>query len=113
MFRANLYRNVQENGKGSNFGINGGESFGDDFGVNSGDNFGDKVYSSKNTQKLTDTQKKILACIAKDKYISAKKIAEKIGMSRRTVENNIKNMKAAETLVRHGSPKYGYWEIVE
>lgn len=101
MFRVNLYRNVQENGKGSNFGINGGESF------------GDKDYFSKNTQRLTDTQKKILACIAEDKYISAKKIAEQIGMSGRTVENNIKKMKAAETLVRHGSSKYGYWEIAE
>ena len=113
MFRVNLYRNVQENGKGSNFGINGGESFGDNFGVNGGDDFGDKDYFSKNTQRLTDTQKKILACIAEDKYISAKKIAEQIGMSGRTVENNIKKMKAAETLVRHGSPKYGYWEIAE
>lgn len=101
MFRVNLYRNVQENGKGSNFGINGG------------DDFGDKDYFSKNTQRLTDTQKKILACIAEDKYISAKKIAEQIGMSGRTVENNIKKMKAAETLVRHGSSKYGYWEIAE
>ena len=113
MFRVNLYRNVQENGKGSNFGINGGESFGDNFGVNGGDDFGDKDYFSKNTQRLTDTQKKILACIAEDKYISAKKIAEQIGMSGRTVENNIKKMKAAETLVRHGSSKYGYWEIAE
>lgn len=111
MFRVNLYRNVQ--GNGCNFGVNGGENFGDNFGVNGGDDFGDKVHVSKNWQKLTDTQKKILDCIAEDKYISAKNIAEKIGMSGRTVENNIKKMKASEILVRHGSPKYGYWEIVE
>lgn len=117
MFRVNLYRNVQENRNGSNFGVNDGGNFGDyfgvNFGVNGGDNFGDKAYVSKNGQKLTDTQKKILNCIAEDKYISAKKIAEKIGISGRTVENNIKKMKASETLVRHGSPKSGYWEIGE
>ena len=100
---------MQENGNGNNFGVNGGENFG----VNGGENFGEKAHVRKNGQKLTDTQKKILACIAEDKYISAKKIAEKIDMSGRTVENNIKKMKAAKILIRHGSPKSGYWEIVE
>lgn len=84
-----------------------------DFGVNGGENFGDKNNVSKNGQKVTGTQQKILDCIAEDKYISAKKIAEKIGMSGRTVENNIKKMKASEILARHGSPKSGYWEIIE
>lgn len=106
MFRVNLYRNVQEKGNGGeNFGGNGGENF--------GVNGGEKAHIGKNGQKLTDTQKKILACITEDRYISAKKIAKKIGVSGRTVENNIKKMKASETLVRHGSPKMGYWEIVE
>lgn len=58
MFRVNLYRNVPDN-------------------VNGGDNFGDKAHIRKNGWKLTNTQKKILDCIAEDKYISAKKIAEK------------------------------------
>ena len=109
MFRVNLYRSAQKNGNGNNFGVNGGENFG----VNGGDKFGDKAHIRKSGHKLTDTQKKILDCITEDKYISAKKIAEKIGMSGRTVENNIKKMKTAEILVRHGSPKSGYWEIVE
>lgn len=101
MFRVNLFRKVQDNGSGRSFGVNGGE------------NFGDKTNVSKDRQKVTDTQQKILECIAEDKSISAKKIAEKIGVSGRTVENNIKKMKASEILTRHGSPKSGYWEIVE
>ena len=113
MFRVILFRNVQDSGNGSDFGVNGGENFGDNFGVNGGENFGDKNNVSKNGQKVTGTQQKILDCIAEDKYISAKKIAEKIGMSGRTVENNIKKMKASEILARHGSPKSGYWEIIE
>ena len=76
---------MQDNGNGGdfrdNFGVNGGENFGDNFGVNGGKNFGGKINVSKDGQKVTDTQQKILDCIAEDKYISAKKIAEKIGMS--------------------------------
>ena len=102
MFRVNLYRNVHDNGNG-----------GDNFGVNGGDNFKDKTNISKDVQKVTDTQRKILACIAEDKYISAKKISQTIGVSERTVENNIKKMKASEVLLRHGSPKSGYWEIMQ
>ena len=110
MFRVNLYRNVHDNGNGGdNFGVNGG----DNFGVNGGDNFKDKTNISKDVQKVTDTQRKILACIAEDKYISAKKISQTIGVSERTVENNIKKMKASEVLLRHGSPKSGYWEIMQ
>lgn len=89
MFRVNLFRNVQDNGNNSgfrdNFGVNGGENFGDNFGVNGGD----ETFVVKDGRKVTDTQQKILDCIAEDKYISAKRIAEKIGVSGRTVENNI------------------------
>lgn len=114
MFRVNLYRNVQDNvNGGENSGVNGGENFGDNFGVNGGDNSGDKPYIRKNEQKLTNTQQKILDCVAEDKYISAKKMAEIIGMSGRSIENNIKKMKEIGILVRKGSPKSGYWEIID
>lgn len=106
MFRVNLYRNVQNN-------MNGGENSGENSGVNGGDNSGDKPYIRKNEQKLTNTQQKILDCVAEDKYISAKKIAEIIGMSGRSIENNIKKMKEIGILVRKGSPKSGYWEIID
>ena len=102
MFRVNLYRSVQDNAKG-----------GENSGVKGGDDFGDKVRIREKAQKLTDTQEKILDCIAEDKYISVKKIAERIDISRRTVENNIKRMKESDIVVRHGSPKNGCWEIVE
>ena len=110
MFRVNLYRNVQDNmNGGENSGVNGGEKGG----INGGDDFGDKVSFREKAQRMTDTQAKILDCIAEDKYISVKKIAEKIDISRRTVENNIKKMKESDIVVRHGSPKNGYWEIID
>lgn len=105
MFRVNLYRNTQDNG---NIG-----GFGDNFGENGGENVGEKVAIGKDKQKVTDTQRKILECVADDKNISAKQIAEKIGVSGRTVENNIKKLKESGILIRHGSPKSGYWEMVE
>ena len=40
-------------------------------------------------------------------------LADRIDISRRTVENNIKKMKESDIVVRHGSPKNGYWEIIE
>lgn len=100
MFRVNLFRNVQNNVNDTSFG----------------ENFGNKNVVKelgKEKQRLTDTQLKILECLVEDKYISAKKIADKIGVSGRTVENNIQKLKEIGIVVRHGSPKSGYWEIAE
>ena len=41
------------------------------------------------------------------------KLAEKIGVASRNIENNIKKLKECGILIRHGSPKNGYWEIVD
>ena len=43
--------------------------------------------------------------------LSAVKLAEKIGVASRNIENNIKKLKELDILVRHGSPKNGYWEV--
>ena len=60
----------KDNAKGGeNSGVKGGENSG----VKGGDDFGDKVRIREKAQKLTDTQEKILDCIAEDKYISVKK----------------------------------------
>jgi len=36
-----------------------------------------------------------------------------IGIAGRNVESNIKKLKERGILIRHGSPKSGYWEIVD
>lgn len=41
------------------------------------------------------------------------KVGEKIGISSRKVENNMKKLKDRGLLIRHGSPKKGYWEVVK
>lgn len=63
--------------------------------------------------KLNASQKRILSLLSENAQLSAQKIAEKIGISSRNVESNIKKLKEQGILVRHGSPKDGYWEILE
>ena len=62
---------------------------------------------------LNDTQKKIVKLLSEDNRLSAVKLAEKIGIAGRNIESNIKTLKDCGILVRHGSPKNGYWEIVD
>ena len=62
---------------------------------------------------LNDTQKKIVKLLSEDNRLSAAKLAEKIGIASRNIESNIKKLKDCGILVRHGSPKSGYWEIVD
>ena len=48
-----------------------------------------------------------------DKQLSAKKIAEQLGLGSRNIEKNIKKLKSLGFLIRHGSPKNGYWEVID
>lgn len=60
-----------------------------------------------------DTQYKIVNLLLEDKRLSAVKLAEKIGVSSRNIENNIRKLKEHGIVVRHGSPKSGYWEVIK
>ena len=62
--------------------------------------------------ELNDTQEKILELLSEDSKLSAAKLSEKIGIASRNIEMNIKTLKDKGILIRHGSPKNGYWEIV-
>ena len=61
---------------------------------------------------MNKTQSQILELLSQDAQISAKKMAEVIGIPSRNIESNIKKLKGYGILIRHGSPKNGYWEIV-
>ena len=58
---------------------------------------------------LNDTQQKIIKLLSEDHQLSAVKLAEKIGV----VSRNIENIKEYGILIGHGSPKNGYWEIID
>ena len=63
--------------------------------------------------ELSDTQKKIVNLLLCDRQLSAAKIAEQLGMGSRSIEKNIKKLKELGILIRHGSPKNGYWEVID
>jgi ATP-dependent DNA helicase RecG len=51
--------------------------------------------------------------ISVDNKISANELAEKIGISSRKIEKNIKKLKAHNILKRIGPAKGGYWQVSE
>ena len=63
-------------------------------------------------EKLSKNQTKILEFMEIDKSISARELAEKIGISTRKIEENIKVLKEMHRIKRIGSDKGGHWEII-
>lgn len=61
---------------------------------------------------LNDTQRKIVELLLENPQLSAVKLAGQIGITSRNIESNIKKLKEKGILIRHGSPKSGYWEIL-
>lgn len=61
--------------------------------------------------ELNDTQERIIALLVENNQYSASKLAERIGVASRNIEANIKKLREQGILVRHGSPKTGYWEV--
>ena len=103
MFRVELFRN--------NSMIEPEKKFGEDS-EKGRRKVGDKTEKIRDYE-LTDTQKKIVNLLLCDKQLSAAKIAEQLDLGSRSIEKNIKKLKEYGILIRHGSPKSGYWEIVE
>ena len=69
-------------------------------------------YAEQFRADLNDTQIRILELLSVDIYLSAAKMAKQLGIAGRNVEANIKKLKEKGILIRHGSPKSGYWEII-
>ena len=69
----------------------------------------EKIYD----YELSNTQKKMISLLLEDAGLSAVKIAKQLGLGNSTVEKNMKKLKEKGLLIRHGSPKNGYWEVVK
>lgn len=72
-----------------------------------------EVSEKQETVDFNSTQLEILKLLMENNRLSAVKLAEKIGVASRNIENNIKKLKELDILVRHGSPKNGYWEVID
>lgn len=62
--------------------------------------------------EMNATQKKILERLAFKPDSTAVELSIQIGIARRNIEANIKVLKEMGLLVRHGSTKSGYWEVI-
>ena len=103
MFRVELFRNNSMTESEKKFGVNSEKSRSKD---------GDKAEKIRDYE-LTYTQKKIVNLLLANRQLSAAKIAEQLDLGSRSIEKNIKKLKEYGILIRHGSPKNGYWEIVD
>ena len=86
-----------------------GEGKGGDMG---GDKVGDKVGGDAG-ERLTDNQRRILMLLKQNSHLSARELAEQVGMSARKVEANLAKLKVLGYLRRIGSAKGGHWEVLK
>lgn len=63
--------------------------------------------------RLNPLQNKIIEMLLLDPHMTAIKLAEEIGISSRGIERNIKILKEQNILIRRGSNKGGYWEVIQ
>ena len=64
-------------------------------------------------EKLTENQIMMLEEISKDQFISAPELSNKVGISKRKIEENIAKLKQKGLLKRIGPAKGGYWKILK
>ena len=98
---------VNEESSVEKFGVNEGSSV-KKFGVNA-NKFGD---TSETPKKVSKTAQKIIDLVISDPSITAENMANKVGVTKRAIEKNIKNLRDMGILAHEGSDKTGYWRIV-
>ncbi|MCL2009760.1 MAG: winged helix-turn-helix transcriptional regulator [Synergistaceae bacterium] len=62
---------------------------------------------------VKETQQRIIALMAETPTITAQRIADAIGITKRRVESNIRAMKKAGLIERVGSDKAGSWVVTK
>ena len=60
---------------------------------------------------VNKTQQKIIELMAVNSDITAEKLAEAIGITKRRIEANISELKASGIIERIGADKKGYWVV--
>lgn len=100
-FRVNLYRRPFQVDEQRDVGDNVGEKP-EDVGENEKTPLNDK-----------DAKATVLKIIINNNKASAAEIAKEMLVTQRTVERYIKELREEGNLIRHGSARGGYWEVVK
>lgn len=66
-----------------------------------------------NEKKVTVNQQKIIEVIKENPFITQEELAQIIGLSRKSIIQNMKKLQDNGLLKRVGADKNGHWEIVE
>jgi ATP-dependent DNA helicase RecG len=69
--------------------------------------------SKKVPEKVPENQRKILAAMAQDRYITIPLLAEILHISQRKTRENIAKLKAKSLIRRVGPDKGGHWEVMK
>ncbi len=69
-------------------------------------------FTEKFTEKFTESEQKILNILIENPYITQMKLSEILGISKRSIVKNMKNLKNNKKIERIGSDKKGYWKIL-
>ena len=72
----------------------------------------EKKVTVKVTQKVTVNQQKILEAIKNNPFITQDELSKVIGLSRKSIIQNMKKMKNNGLIKRVGAAKNGHWEIL-
>lgn len=62
-------------------------------------------------EKVTDKERTLLSLLTEDPGYTMPQLSEKMGISRKTVAQRIKQLKEKGTIERIGSDRKGYWKI--
>ncbi|WP_405331913.1 DeoR family transcriptional regulator [Fibrobacter sp.] len=60
---------------------------------------------------IKDRQKKIVAALSKDPHVSAITLAEKFGVTEKTIRRDLQLLKQKNIITRVGANKNGYWKV--
>ena len=64
------------------------------------------------TVKFTVNQKKILEEIKKNPFVTQEELAEIVGITRKSIIENMKKLQNQKIIKRVGADKNGHWEII-
>jgi len=67
----------------------------------------------KDLIKLNKNQKRIVAEIKKNNFITQKELSKIVGITEKNIRNNIAKLKNLNIIKRIGPAKGGHWEVIE
>ena len=69
--------------------------------------------TKKVTIKVTANQKKIIGAIRQNPFVTQEQLAEIVGISRKSVIQNMKKLQENRIIERVGSNKNGHWQVIK